>query len=251
MKRAVAASLLFAAVLFGQVSNPAHEAIRLLQKWRPNRNKAERLLRTAVEQNPDDAESLELLTILLHGKVGRDPSRARETQPYADNLLRLRENSPNTNPPELALALELSASLRQTADMRTEPDPLSVRAAEIRKRLVRDVQGIGDQYTPCERMPRRESAAPRSAVQAPRLVYKQEPVYSDLARWAAFQGTVVLVIKVDVDGRAKEVRLLRSIGFGLDEKAVNAVQAWEFEPGQKNGEPVPVCAEVEVNFRLR
>lgn len=251
MKHAVAVSLLFAVVLFGQVSNPAHEAIRLLQKAHPDRNKAERLLRTAVEQNPDDAESLEWLTILLHGKAGGKASRTRDAQRHADNLLRLRESHPDTKPAELALALELSASLRQTAEMRTAPDPLAVRAAEIRKRLVRDVQGIGDEYTPCERMPRRESAASRSDVQAPRLLYKQEPVYSDLARWAAFQGTVVLFIKVDVDGRAKEVRLLRSLGFGLDEKAVNAVQAWEFEPGQKNGEPVPVCAQVEVNFRLR
>jgi TonB family protein len=81
-------------------------------------------------------------------------------------------------------------------------------------------------------------------------VYKPEPEYSEEARKAKFQGTVMLAIVVDTDGKAKEIRVLRPLGMGLDEKAVEAVQKWRFKPGQKDGHPVPVRANVEVSFRL-
>lgn len=87
-------------------------------------------------------------------------------------------------------------------------------------------------------------------VSQPQIVYKVEPEYSEEARKAKFQGTVLLQIVVDVDGRTREVRVLRPLGMGLDEKAIEAVQKWRFRPGYKDGKPVPVIANVEVNFRL-
>jgi periplasmic protein TonB len=89
-----------------------------------------------------------------------------------------------------------------------------------------------------------------NGVTAPVLLYKKEPEYSEEARKAKYQGTVVLEIYVDASGRAVNPRILRSLGLGLDEKAVEAVRMWKFKPGYKDGKPVTVSAQIEVNFRL-
>jgi periplasmic protein TonB len=87
-------------------------------------------------------------------------------------------------------------------------------------------------------------------VSAPRLTYKVEPEYSEEARKAKYQGTVVLAVEVWPDGGAHNIRVLRSLGLGLDEKAIQAVEKWKFVPGHKDGKPVRVAATIEVNFRL-
>jgi len=85
---------------------------------------------------------------------------------------------------------------------------------------------------------------------APVELYKKEPEYSEEARKAKYQGTVVLYIEVDPSGRAVNPRVLRSLGLGLDEKAMEAVKQWKFKPGYRDGKPVTVAAQIEVNFRL-
>lgn len=87
-------------------------------------------------------------------------------------------------------------------------------------------------------------------VSAPRLIYGPDPEFSEEARKAKYQGTVVLWAIVGVDGRTHEIRVFRSLGMGLDEKAIEAVRQWRFEPGQKDGKAVAVQVGVEVNFRL-
>ena len=87
-------------------------------------------------------------------------------------------------------------------------------------------------------------------VSAPSLIYKKEPEYSEEARKAKYQGTVVLYIEVDPTGRAINPRVVRSLGLGLDEKAIEAVKQWKFKPGYKDGKAVTVAATIEVNFRL-
>jgi periplasmic protein TonB len=87
-------------------------------------------------------------------------------------------------------------------------------------------------------------------VSAPRAIYSPDPDYSEEARKAKWQGTVVLWIIVGPDGRTRDVRVVRSLGLGLDEKAIEAVKQWKFEPARKDGQPVAVQVNVEVNFRL-
>ncbi len=87
-------------------------------------------------------------------------------------------------------------------------------------------------------------------VSAPTLVFKVEPEYSEEARKAKFQGTVVLYCEVTERGVCQNVRILRALGLGLDEKAIEAVKKWKFRPGVKDGKPVTVAATIEVNFRL-
>jgi TonB family protein len=87
-------------------------------------------------------------------------------------------------------------------------------------------------------------------VSAPVLLSKTEPEYSEEARKAKHQGTVVLYVQIDSSGHAVNVKVVKSLGLGLDEKAMEAVQKWKFQPGKKDGKPVTVEATIEVNFRL-
>ena len=82
------------------------------------------------------------------------------------------------------------------------------------------------------------------------ILVKVEPEYSEEARKAKFQGAVLLSIVVDAEGRPQNIRVIRPLGMGLDEKAIEAVSKWRFRPGYKDGKAVPVQANVEVNFRL-
>ncbi len=87
-------------------------------------------------------------------------------------------------------------------------------------------------------------------VSAPTVLFKVDPEYSEEARKAKYQGTVLLSIEVDTSGRATNIQVVRSLGLGLDEKAIEAVKKWKFKPGIKDGKPVMVAATIEVNFRL-
>lgn len=87
-------------------------------------------------------------------------------------------------------------------------------------------------------------------VSAPSLLSKVEPEYSEEARKAKYQGVVVLYVEVDASGRAQNMRVVQSLGLGLDEKAMEAVKKWRFRPGLKDGKPVTVAARIEVSFRL-
>jgi TonB family protein len=84
----------------------------------------------------------------------------------------------------------------------------------------------------------------------PAVLSKVEPLYSDQARNAKLQGNVLVQLVVDEHGLPRQIRVMRSLGMGLDEKAVEAVQQWRFRPGMKDGHAVSVQATIEVNFRL-
>jgi len=88
------------------------------------------------------------------------------------------------------------------------------------------------------------------AVKAPFVISKIEPEYSEEARLMQLAGTVVLRMTIGADGSAQDIQVMRSLGLGLDEKAIAAVSQWKFSPGTKDGQPVPVIATIEVNFRL-
>lgn len=87
-------------------------------------------------------------------------------------------------------------------------------------------------------------------VTQPVLLFKVEPQYSEEARKAKYSGTVLLYVEIDPSGHATNIKVQRSLGLGLDEKAIEAVKQWKFKPGYKDGKPVLVAATIEVNFRL-
>ncbi len=87
-------------------------------------------------------------------------------------------------------------------------------------------------------------------VSAPVAKFTPEPDFTEEARKAKYQGTVVLAAIVGPDGKPRNIRVVRGLGMGLDEKAVERVKTWLFEPGKKNGTPVAVAMNFEVDFRL-
>jgi TonB family protein len=89
-----------------------------------------------------------------------------------------------------------------------------------------------------------------NGVSEPVPIYKPDPAYSEEARKAKYQGTVVLWIVVDAAGAVTDCKVVKPLGLGLDEKAVETVKTWKFKPAQRNGTPVPVRVMVEVSFRL-
>jgi protein TonB len=87
-------------------------------------------------------------------------------------------------------------------------------------------------------------------VSAPRALDTPDPEYSEEARKAKYQGTCVLWLIVGPDGKPRDIKVARALGMGLDQKAIEAVRNWKFEPAMKDGKPVAVQINVEVNFRL-
>jgi TonB family protein len=89
-----------------------------------------------------------------------------------------------------------------------------------------------------------------NGVSAPRALETPDPEYSEEARKAKYQGSVTLALIVGPDGKPRDIRVLHALGMGLDQKAIEAVNRWRFEPATKDGRPVAVLINVEVNFRL-
>ena len=87
-------------------------------------------------------------------------------------------------------------------------------------------------------------------VYAPQPIYSPDPEYSEKARKADYQGTCVLSLVVGPDGNPHNIKVTQSLGMGLDEKAIEAIRRWKFEPGRKDGHPVAVQINVEVTFLL-
>jgi periplasmic protein TonB len=110
--------------------------------------------------------------------------------------------------------------------------------------------GIGSTGGPGVHGPGPGSFAGHHYSSPPELVYKVEPEYSEEARKSKYEGTVVLAIVVDAMGRPRDIRVVRGLGLGLDQKAVEAVRQWRFRPAIENGKPAAAPATIEVNFRL-
>jgi TonB family protein len=146
-------------------------------------------------------------------------------------------------PLEMALTLELEAAALNGIGQVQDATLLSDRALTIRKEHVREMQAgepaVGAAYKPGE------------GITAPVAMKRQEPAYNDVASFLKIEGTAVLRVIVDAQGLPRDIALVQSIGYGLDENAVTAVRAWRFKPGTSGGDAVPVILNVDVDFRMR
>ena len=157
-------------------------------------------------------------------------------------LQALAQDQPNA--PEAALSMETYAEFLATQSRTDEGRAMKFRAQPIREARVTAMSphltAVGND--PVFRV--------GGGVTAPILLAKKEPEYSDEARAAKCQGLVMLYVVIGTDGQAYNIKLMKSLGFGLDEQAVDAVMQWKFQPGTRGGLPVAVEATIEVNFRL-
>ena len=92
---------------------------------------------------------------------------------------------------------------------------------------------------------------PGSGIDPPRLLREVKPRYSEVARRANIEGDVVLEVIIRADGSVGQVDVLQRLGFGLDERAVEAVRQWRFAPATRQGVAVDVIVEVAMEFVLR
>src|SRR5579884_122295 len=180
-------------------------------------NRAVTMCDAGPQHTPDCARAYDLFALFLFSK---EP--AAVVEPLCKKALDIDEQNPPEHPANMALALELEAAALRALGQDGSA-PLADRAATIRRGIVREAS---PPYTP-------PAAGVRKIgrdVTAPRVTYKVEPSYTEYARMAKQQGTVFLKLVVDDKGVPQEIELLRSLGFGLDERAVETVRTWRFQP---------------------
>ncbi len=101
-------------------------------------------------------------------------------------------------------------------------------------------------HPPCTEKNPKPDCAP-----APQLLSSPQPAYSEEARKAKIEGLVILGLTVDEKGNPTRIYVINSLGYGLDEKAIEAVKGWKFDPAYgKDGKPVAKRIAVEVSFHL-
>jgi periplasmic protein TonB len=89
-----------------------------------------------------------------------------------------------------------------------------------------------------------------NGVSMPRAIYSPEPEFSEEARKSKYQGEVTLMAVIGADGLPRNLTVVRALGMGLDERALEAVRTWRFDPARKDGRPVAVRMNIIVNFHL-
>lgn len=147
--------------------------------------------------------------------------------------------------PDAATTMELYARMLRGQARADEAASFEARAAVIRKAHAAEVSPKLSQG-PVQKVSRAQSGG----VQAPVLIHKTEPQYTQEARAAKLSGTVLVYVEIGTDGKAYNMQITRGLGLGLDEAAIYAISQWQFQPGTRDGIPVPVQANVEINWRL-
>ncbi|MCU1235046.1 MAG: TonB family protein [Candidatus Solibacter sp.] len=216
----------------------AYPALMRLGLGSTDPEKRREYLERARAVGRDGNEIGSAMTWLAHDRENdlADPS-------YSDSMYRNAIAIETPGSPALALTLELYSQMLNAAGHTTEADAMKERAKLIRRTLV-------GAAVSSRMMVDLNAFKVGGDVAAPKLKYKLEPEYSDEARSVSIAGTVLLKVVIDVDGMAKNMDVVKGVGFGLDEKAAQAIALWKFQPGTRGGEPVPVQAVIEVNFRL-
>jgi TonB family protein len=110
-------------------------------------------------------------------------------------------------------------------------------------------------YRPCSSKVKTDcqplcSTAPEPCLKPPEVKSMREPEYTEEARREHYEGTVVLYVAIDENGKISNLRVARSLGLGLDEQAIDAVKHWKFKPAQYDGKPVPMAMNIEISFHL-
>src|SRR5215475_11582709 len=86
------------------------------------------------------------------------------------------------------------------------------------------------------------------SIAPPEVLFYTDPFYTRTAREKKVEGTVTVEGAFDVKGCMKVVRIIKTIGSGLDENALAALRSWRFSPAKRNGEPVEALAQIDIRF---
>src|SRR5262245_38543591 len=94
-------------------------------------------------------------------------------------------------------------------------------------------------------------AIPNGAVRPPTILKSTPALYTDEARTRSIEGTLTILTEVSSDGEIKSTRVLKGLGFGLDEAPTASVREWSLSPATRNAAPADVVAQIDVEFNLR
>jgi len=216
--------------------------------------RVEACLRTALKVNPSFAPAyygLGLLFTMLgkdYGKARRWLQKAIEMDPgnveyridYANLLVRMKNNKDAVD------ALQLAVKIAHTPEQSAAAENLLQTLHRLDLELAKaNRQGL---VTPVD-SPHSNNATASGEVEA-RGIYTPQPDYTEEAREARREGVCTLSLIVGLDGRTSNIVVVKKLGLGLDEKAVEAVRQWKFEPGRRYGRPVLTHLTLSIQFKL-
>ena len=196
-----------------------------------------RRVRELGREHVDVAQSINDLGVLYENMAAFEKARV-----YYEHALAIREKLLGPDHLETVRTVEHFARLLNKTRDGAKARELAERAQAVREGRVESYNRGAVEPT--------EIFSLREVRREPRIDGRVEPEYTDEARIARHEGAVVLQVAIDREGRASRFRLLRSLGLGLDEKAVEAVRQWKFRPARKDGKRVAVLANLEILFRL-
>ena len=191
-------------------------------------------VRLLGRDHPDVAASLNNLAVLFENQV-----LYPKAESYYRTALAIREKSLGPEHPDTILTLEHFARLLHKLSRPDEAAELEVRARTFRTDQPQQQEAVELGVVPSSQID-----------QQTMLLERTEPAYTDEARIANHEGSVLLQADVDADGYARNILVLRPLGLGLDEQAVDAVGNWRFRPARRNGQRVASRIRLEIAFRL-
>ena len=194
-------------------------------------------VKTLGREHVDVAQSINDLGV-LHENQGR----LEKAEVYFPHALSIREKLLGAEHLDTIATAEHFARLLNKLQQGEKARELLLRARAVRQERVNLYNGSQQQLS--------EAYTPQEVRRQPELRDRVEPDYSDEARIARHEGMVLLQVLIDSEGQARSFRLLRSLGLGLDEKAVEAIRQWTFRPARKDGRRVAVVATIEIEFGL-
>ena len=184
-------------------------------------DEAYQLLQTAVQLDPGTVEiRIDEAQVLMH--MNRD----KEAADVLDLALKM------SHTPEQTAAVEMmQQTLRKFVAARAK--------AALGEDVITPRAAAGGQYPPGN-----------PAASEARAIYSPQPDYTDEARQAKLQGVCVVSFIIGVDGKTSNIAVVKKLGMGLDQKAIEAVSKWRFEPSRKNGRPIPTHLTLSLTFKL-
>ncbi len=184
------------------------------------------------KEHADVAASINNLAILYENQA-----MYPKAEVYYQTALGIREKTLGPDHSDTVLSLEHFSRMLHKLSRPDEAEAFTARA-----RAYRDAISAQRETVDLGEFP--------SGVRAAELVDRTEPDYTDEARIARQEGTVLLDVEIDSEGRARNFRVVRQLGLGLDEMAIAAVEQWKFRPARSRGRRVSSRARLEISFRL-
>lgn len=185
-------------------------------------------------EHADVAAGINNLAVLYENQV-----LYPKAEVYYRTALDIREKILGSDHPDTILTLEHFSRLLYKLSRSDEAEALARRARVYREARFAQTAAVDLGEIPAG-----------GDVRTTELVERTEPLYTDEARIARQEGSVLLDVEIDSEGRARNFRIVRQLGLGLDEMAVEAVKQWKFRPARRRGRRTPSRVRLEITFRL-